>query len=81
MLKMYICPHVRYSRHTLIKRQFFRQIFEKYSNIRFHENTSQWKPSCSMRTDGQRERRADMTKLIVAFRNFANAPKTAEGRK
>ena len=23
----------------------------------------------------ERERRADMTKLIVAFRNFANAPK------
>ena len=30
----------------------------------------QLEPSCSMRTDGQ----ADMTKLIVAFRNFANAP-------
>ena len=28
----------------------------------------QWEPSCS--------RRPDMTKLIVAFRNFANAPKT-----
>jgi hypothetical protein len=32
----------------------------------------QWEPSCSMRAD----RRTDMTKLIVAFRNFANAPKT-----
>jgi hypothetical protein len=31
----------------------------------------QWEPSCSMRTDG----RTDMTKLTVAFRNFANAPK------
>ena len=31
----------------------------------------QWEPSCSMRTDG----RTDMTKLIVAFRNFANAHK------
>ena len=29
----------------------------------------QWVPCCSMRTD----RRADMTKLIVVFRNFANA--------
>jgi len=28
------------------------------------------------RADGQRERRADMTKLIVGFfRNFENAPK------
>jgi hypothetical protein len=29
-----------------------------------------------MRTDGQKtDRQTDMTKLIVAFRNFANAPK------
>jgi hypothetical protein len=28
-----------------------------------------------MRPDGRVERRADMTKLTVAFRNFANAPK------
>jgi hypothetical protein len=28
-----------------------------------------------MRTDGQTDRRKDMTTLIVAFRNFANAPK------
>jgi len=27
------------------------------------------------RTDGQTDRRTDVTKLIVAFRNFANAPK------
>ena len=25
--------------------------------------------------DGQTDRQTDMTKLIVAFRNFANAPK------
>jgi hypothetical protein len=31
----------------------------------------QCEPSCSMRTDWQ----TDMTKLIVAFRSFANAPK------
>jgi hypothetical protein len=29
-----------------------------------------WEPSCSVQTDG----RMDMTKLIVAFRNFAKAP-------
>jgi len=30
------------------------QIFEKYSNIKFHENPSvQWELSCYMRTDGQ----------------------------
>jgi len=31
----------------------------------------EWEPSCSVRTDG----RTDMTKQIVAFRNFAKAPK------
>jgi hypothetical protein len=31
----------------------------------------QWESSCSMRTDGKTE----MAKLIVAFRNFMNAPK------
>ena len=33
----------------------------------------QWEAICCMSTD----RRTDMTKLIVAFRNFANAPKNA----
>jgi hypothetical protein len=32
-----------------------------------------------MRTDGQTERRTDMTKIIVAFRNFANASKNEYG--
>jgi len=32
-------------------------------------------PSCSMRTDGQADIQTDVTKLIVALRNFANAPK------
>ena len=30
------------------------------------------------RTDSQRGRRTDMTKLMDAFRNFANAPKTVK---
>ena len=34
------------------------------------QNSFQWEPSYSMLTDG----RTDVTKLIVAFRNFANAP-------
>jgi hypothetical protein len=29
-----------------------------------------------MRTEGQTEGRTDMTKLIIVFLNFANAPKT-----
>jgi hypothetical protein len=55
-----------------MKLDFSRQVFEKYSNVTFHENP----PSGSRvvacgRTDGQ----TDMTKLIAAFRHFPNAPK------
>jgi len=52
----------------------FLQIFEKYSNIKFHENPSIWNlvvPS------GRTDRRIDITKLIVALRNYAYAPKMA----
>jgi hypothetical protein len=54
-----------------MKLEFSLQIFEKFSNIKFHENPSIGSRvvPCG-RTDGQ----ADMTKLIAAFRNFANAP-------
>jgi hypothetical protein len=52
-----------------MKFEFYRQIFEKYSNIPVHENP----PVAAQlfHADGQ----TDMTKLIVAFRSFANAPK------
>jgi hypothetical protein len=55
-----------------MKLQFLRWIFEKISNVRFNQNPSSGSRvvSCG-RTEGQ----TDMTKLIVAFRNFANAPK------
>jgi len=52
-----------------MKLEFSRQIFEKYSNIKFHEN-----PSSGSRVF-HADRRTDMTKLTVAFRNFANEPK------
>jgi hypothetical protein len=52
--------------------EFSRQIFEKYSNTKFHENPSSGSRVLRGRTEGQ----TDMTKLIVAFRNFANAPKS-----
>jgi hypothetical protein len=48
--------------------EFSQQAFVKYSNVRFHEN-----PSSGYRVVPWR--RTDMTKLIVAFRNFANAHK------
>jgi hypothetical protein len=52
----------------LITLEFSRQVLEKYSNTKFHENPS----------SGGRVvliGRTDMTKLIVTFQNFANAPK------
>jgi len=50
-----------------MKIEFSRQIFEKYSNVKFREN-----PCCGSRVVPCG--RTGMTKLIVAFRNFANAP-------
>ena len=52
---------------------FTRNILEKYSNIKFHENPlggSRIVP-CG---------RTHMTKLIVAFRNLANTPKNCAAR-
>jgi hypothetical protein len=67
---MYIGLHVNYPLFSSDFNElgFSRQIFKKYSNIKFHEN-----PSSGSRVVpcGQ----TDRTKLIVAFRNFANAPK------
>jgi hypothetical protein len=52
--------------------EFSRQIFEKFSNVKFHEN-----PSSGSRVVpcGRAGRRRDMAKLIVAFRNSAKALK------
>jgi hypothetical protein len=62
---------------------FSRQIFEKYSNIKFQENPSGGSRvvSCGRmdeRTDGQTDRQADMTKLIVSFLKFEKAPKNTQ---
>ena len=61
-----------------MKLEISRQIFEKYSNIKFHENAfggSRVVPC--VRLDGQ----TDVTKRIVPFRSFANAPKNVGLRK
>ena len=59
---------IRYSCQILIKIGFSRQIFEKYSNIKFHKNPSSGRRFllCG---------RTDRARLVVAFRNFAIAPK------
>jgi hypothetical protein len=52
------------------------QIFEKYSKQKFSRKSTQWGTGHSMRI-GQTDRRADMTRLIVAFHRFAKAPNNA----
>jgi hypothetical protein len=49
----------------------FRQVFEKYSNIKFHENPS----SGSRVVPCGKTDLTDMAKLILALRNFEKAPK------
>ena len=56
-----------------MKLEFCRQIFEKYSSINFMKICLAG--SELFHADGGVDRRTDMTKLIVAFSNFANAPK------
>jgi hypothetical protein len=46
-------------------------VFRKRLKYQILWKSVQWETSCSMRTDGQ----TDMTKLIVAFRNFAKSLK------
>ena len=82
IIKMYIGLHIhiystRYFRQTLIKLELPRQIFERYSNIKFSKNPSSWNRSVSCRqpdrqTDKRTGRQTDMMKLIDDFHNFAN---------
>jgi len=51
----------------------FSYISEKYSSIKFHENTSSESRIVSR---GQTDIRRDMRKLIVVFRNVKKALKT-----
>jgi len=44
--------------------------FRKILRYQISLKSVQWEQSCTMRKDGQ----TDTTKLIAAFRNFANAP-------
>jgi len=55
-----------------MKLEFSRQIFEKCSKIKINHNPSSGGGVVPcVQTDG----RMDITKLKVAFRSFANAPK------
>jgi hypothetical protein len=61
----------RYTCQILMKIEFCGHIFKKYSNIKFCENPF---GGSLVVPCGQ----TDMWKLIVTFRNFANAPKSLE---
>jgi hypothetical protein len=55
-----------------MKPEFSLQIFEKYSNIKFHKNPSSGSRVVPRgRTGGQKDR---YDEAKIAFRNFANAP-------
>jgi hypothetical protein len=58
-----------------MKLEYSRHIFQKYDNIKFHVN-----PSSGSRVvpRGRMDRQTDMTKLTVALRAFANAPKNVQ---
>jgi hypothetical protein len=71
---MYINLHGMYPLFLsdLVKLECFRQIFRKYSDIKFHDSLSSGSRVPCIRTN--------TTKLMVAFRNFTNALKFANLR-
>ena len=75
---MYIGLHVKKKRlnscQIVMKLVFSQQTFEKFSNMKFHENPSSESRVVSC---GRTDEETDMAKLIGAFRNVANAPKNA----
>ena len=64
-----------------MKTDFFYRFPEKNSDIRINENPSSGAEflhaggPIQRCTDGDTKRNTDMTKLIAAFRSYANAPK------
>jgi hypothetical protein len=62
----------------LRKVELFRLIFKRYSYNKFHENQTS---GGRLVPCGQTDRQMDMTKLTVAFRNFASAPVNKMGRE
>ena len=78
---MWKCLHVKYSLFlsAFTETQTFATDFWKILNIKFHQNSSSgsWVVSCG-HTDGWMDGWTDMTKPVVAFCSFANAPKRKE---
>jgi hypothetical protein len=67
---MYIGLHVKYTLllSDFIETWLFLTGLQKIIKYKILRNSVRWETSCSMRTG----RQIDMTKLIVAFHNFAN---------
>ena len=74
----------RYSCQSLMKLEFSRQIFEIFSNTKFHKNPSSGRRGVPCRqagrqagrkTDGQVDGEIDMTKVIATTCNFAKTTK------
>jgi hypothetical protein len=59
-----------------MKLEFYGQIFEK-AYIKFYK--SRPLGAKLIHANGRKDGRTDVTKLIVALRNFANAPKSEAG--
>jgi hypothetical protein len=60
----------------LMKLEFSKQIFEKSSNLKCHENPSSGSPVVAWgRAGGRTDRQTEITEIKIAFRNFANASK------
>jgi hypothetical protein len=74
---MYIDLRVKYPLFLLIliKFEFSRQVFRKYSNFMKIRPVGAKFFHADGRMDGRTERQTDMTKLMVGFRNFAMARK------
>jgi hypothetical protein len=75
IIKKYIALHIEYPLFLtdLNKTWIFSTNFRKIFKYQISWKSVHWELSCSMWTDG----RTHTTRPIVAFRNFANAPKTS----
>jgi hypothetical protein len=79
---MYIGLHVKYLFFLshFHKTSLFFTVYEKYSNIKFHENPSSGSKVVPCRQmDGLTDGQTDMTKSIVSFRIFVNVPTKQSG--
>jgi hypothetical protein len=80
---MYIGVHVKYPLFLSYFNEnwIFSTHFLKIDEFQTSWKSFQWLLICSMRTDGRTHRQTYMTKIVVCFRNFANALKTIKNAR